>query len=70
VVSLTDGERGMARAVSGFWRLVFSIAPRLVGGCRPIRLRDWVASDLWRIDYRRVVTIFGISSEVVVATKA
>jgi len=70
VMSLTFGQRGVARLVSSLWMALFSCCPRLVGGCRPLRLRDWVTPDRWRIDHHRVVTAFGISSEVIVASKA
>lgn len=52
LVCLTDGERGV---------------PRLVGGCRPIRLRDYLVPDRWETVYRAVVVAFGVSSEVVIA---
>lgn len=66
-VNLTDGERGVARFVPALWRLVFQWQPRLVGGCRPIRLRGKLAPDAWEIVSHGSVTRFGITSEIVVA---
>jgi hypothetical protein len=66
-VNLTDGERGVARLVSALWRRVFRWQPRLVGGCRPIRLRDRLSPDEWEIVSHGSVTRFGITSEIVVA---
>jgi ubiquinone/menaquinone biosynthesis C-methylase UbiE len=66
-VNLTHGTRGVARLVSALWRRVFRWQPRLVGGCRPIHLRDRLAPDAWEIVYHGTVTRFGITSEIVVA---
>jgi ubiquinone/menaquinone biosynthesis C-methylase UbiE len=67
LVSLTFGATAAARAVTRFWQGIWSLRPELVGGCRPIRLADRLASERWAIRHHTVVTTFGISSEVVVA---
>lgn len=67
LVSLTDGERGFSRGISALWRRVFRLRPQLVGGCRPIRLRDSLSSEQWEIEHRAIVTAFVVPSEVVVA---
>jgi len=67
VVNLTDGRRGMTRLVSSLWRRIHAVRPQLVGGCRPIRLRDLLSPVEWEIAHRSVVSAFAISSEVVVA---
>lgn len=66
-VNLTHGERGMARIVSALWQRVSCWQPRLVGGCRPIRLRDRLPPDEWEIAWHGTVTRFDITSEIVVA---
>ena len=67
LVSLTHGEGPLSRAVVGGWRLLFRLSPRLVGGCRPIRLLDFLAGGSWQVLCHRVVVAWGVPSEVVVA---
>lgn len=67
LASLTIGEGLLSRAVSGLWSLVFRARPSWVGGCRPIRLEQYVQSDAWQIEYRTMVTSYGVPSEVLVA---
>ena len=69
VVSLTCGRKGVARMVTWLWSAVHRLRPRLVGGCRPLQVQDFLAGERWRLDYQHVVTAFGVASEVVVASK-
>ena len=69
LASLTYGATRPARAVSWLWRRLHAWRPRWVGGCRPIRLLDYLPTDSWRIDYHKVVTRWCLSSEVVVARR-
>jgi ubiquinone/menaquinone biosynthesis C-methylase UbiE len=69
VVSLTWGRTRLARVVSWLWNSVHWLHPRLVGGCRPLRLQAFLDEKRWRIDYHRVVVMCGVASEVVVASK-
>lgn len=69
LASLAPGRSAGQRAVSGLWRLVYDLRPQLVGGCRPVRLRDSLGED-WRILYREELCSFGLCSEVVVAQPA
>ncbi len=69
LVSLTRGAAPLARLVTRSWTHLHALDPRLVGGCRPLELRDCLPTTRWRIDYAQVVTRFGVPSEVVVATK-
>jgi ubiquinone/menaquinone biosynthesis C-methylase UbiE len=70
LTSLTFGATVAARGVTRLWQAIWSLRPELVGGCRPIRLADRLRPELWTIRHDRVVTTFGISSEVLVAAKA
>lgn len=70
LTSLTFGATVAARGVTGLWQALSSLRPELVGGCRPIRLADRLRAELWTIRHDRVVTTFGISSEVLVAANA
>jgi SAM-dependent methyltransferase len=67
VVNLTDGRRGLARFVSALWRRVHAFRPQLVGGCRPIRLRDALAPADWGVLFYDAISAFAITSEIVVA---
>ncbi len=67
LVSLTDGPSPFSRLLSTTWRGLHRISPWLVGGCRPIALRNFLPNVEWRIEYRNTIVRFGVSSEVVVA---
>lgn len=69
LASLTYGGTLPARAVSWMWRRLHALRPTLVGGCRPIRLLDYLPGQSWRVDYHHVVTRWCLSSEVVVAAR-
>lgn len=68
LVSLTEGVTPVSRIVSALWSITFRIRASLVGGCRPIRLASNLAPHIWSVDYRKVVTQFGVPSEVLIAT--
>ena len=70
LVSLTAGATPLARMVTAIWKRVHRANPRLLGGCRPISLRESLVPRHWRIAYRGVVTQFALTSEVLVATPA
>lgn len=70
VVSLTEGDRPLTRLVSRLWRAIHAASPKLLGGCRPIRLLDFLPASRWRLEHHEIVSAFGISSEVVVAARA
>jgi ubiquinone/menaquinone biosynthesis C-methylase UbiE len=69
LVSLTPGSTRLSRLVTRAWTRIHALSPRLVGGCRPLELRDYLPGTGFRIDYVRVVTRFGVPSEVVVASR-
>jgi ubiquinone/menaquinone biosynthesis C-methylase UbiE len=69
VVCLTRGATPLARLVSWSWTRIHRLQPRLVGGCRPLELRNCLPDTRWHIDYAGVITRFGIPSEVVVASR-
>ena len=68
LVSLTFGNSCFTGAVSWIWQHLWRLSPRLLGGCRPIRLLDYVRSAGWCVEYRAAVAQYGITSEVVVAS--
>jgi ubiquinone/menaquinone biosynthesis C-methylase UbiE len=69
VVSLTCGRKGVARLITWLWSTVHWLHPKLVGGCRSLRVQDFLDEEHWRLDYHHVVIAFGVASEVVVASK-
>jgi ubiquinone/menaquinone biosynthesis C-methylase UbiE len=66
LASLTFGQTIPSRAVGRLWTAVHALSPRLVGGCRPLRLQAFTASD-WNVLHGEVVCAFGICTEVLVA---
>lgn len=68
LVSLTHGRPGFPWLVAHAWNAIFRLRPQLVGGCRPIELRDYCREPAWQILHQRTVVRWGISSEVLVAT--
>ncbi len=69
LVSLTQGTTALRRIVTRAWEFAYRRSPRLVGGCRPIELLGYLAPELWRTKYRNTVSSFGITSEIVVASR-
>jgi len=69
LVSLTYGSTRLSRLLTRSWTRLHALDPRLVGGCRPLELRDYLPGTGLHLDYSQVVTRFGIPSEVIVASK-
>lgn len=69
LVSLTVGRTAATRIVSALWAAVYHLRASLVGGCRPIRLRQLFQAPGWEIGYQNIVSRFGIASEVLIASK-
>jgi SAM-dependent methyltransferase len=66
LASLTQGTTLPSRVVAALWVAVFRRRASLVGGCRPIGLAAHVDRDRWEVVHRKVVTPFGVPSEVLV----
>jgi ubiquinone/menaquinone biosynthesis C-methylase UbiE len=69
LVSLTHGSTPLARLVTWSWTRIHGFQPCLVGGCRPLELRDCLPHTRFQIDYAQIITRFGVPSKVVVASK-
>jgi SAM-dependent methyltransferase len=69
LTSLTHGFTPASRAVTTLWKALHAIRPMLVGGCRPIHLRELVAGERWQVRYSDRFSSFGVPSEVLVAAK-
>jgi len=70
LLSLTTGNTMTSRLVTGLWSALFRLHAPLVGGCRPIWIESFVSHERWVVQYRNVVTRFGVPSEVLIATPA
>lgn len=66
LASLTKGVSLPSRVVSSLWMTVFRLKPSIVGGCRPIQVDAFVPPHEWQVVHRRIVTPFGVPSEVLV----
>ena len=69
LLGLTEGCTVASRAVVAGWRLARRINPRLVGGCRPLHLIRFAEPQGWRWDSHRVMSVFGVPSEVLVMVR-
>lgn len=67
LTGLTFGEGIFSKAWTAFWNLRFDLNPKWVGGCRPVALTEFLSG--WELIHRNVLTVRGISSEVVVGRK-
>ncbi|HZC52132.1 MAG TPA: class I SAM-dependent methyltransferase [Mycobacterium sp.] len=70
LASLTFGESPVERGLSAAWSALWRRAPRLLGGCRPIRLDALLDPADWHVRHRHLAHAFGLVSEVVTATPA
>jgi ubiquinone/menaquinone biosynthesis C-methylase UbiE len=66
IASLTSGVNLLSRTLSSLWMSVFRLKPSLVGGCRPIGLDSFVDRQEWRVVHKKVVTPYGVPSEVLI----
>jgi ubiquinone/menaquinone biosynthesis C-methylase UbiE len=66
LASLGRGGGPLARVVTALWQAVFRLAPRLVGGCRPIDIAAMLGAE-WTVAHRAIVTPYAIASEIVIA---
>jgi SAM-dependent methyltransferase len=69
LVSLTPAFTVLSRLLMLGWTGLHRLSPALVGGCRPIALRDFVDPARWAPRYDERIVAFGIPSEVVVVAK-
>jgi ubiquinone/menaquinone biosynthesis C-methylase UbiE len=68
LTSLTYGQSTLSRLISRGWHRISRVAPRLVGGCRPVDLRRLFDTDSWNIDENVVIESWGVPSQLLVAT--
>jgi ubiquinone/menaquinone biosynthesis C-methylase UbiE len=68
LTGLTYGTTMLQRALVGGLVRLHAWQPKLVGGCRPVDLRAFLAEQDWRLVHHAVVSRFGVPSEVLVAS--
>jgi len=69
-IDLAFGEGGVSSVVSRTWNYVSGKFPAHLGGCRPIRLGEFLASPGWDVVHEETVTVLAVASEVLVARPA
>ncbi len=67
LAGITPGTTVLSRAVMTLWRMVHSLSPARVGGCRPVRLAEYVRHPEWAVVHHRVIVTRGLASEVLIA---
>lgn len=67
LAGLTEGSTRLSRAVTGVWKRVHRLRPEWVGGCRPLKVVDFLSPGEWDILHHETVVSFGIPSEVLIA---
>jgi ubiquinone/menaquinone biosynthesis C-methylase UbiE len=68
LASMTFGASAFSRAVTWTWQRLWRLNPVMVGGCRAIELLNYLRAQSWDVEYRAVVTSWGITSEIIVAS--
>ena len=69
LVSLTNGTTTTSRIVCSAWNAIAHRWPSLVGGCRPIELKDLITGPKWSVLLMEVLVCLGVPSEVLLAQR-
>lgn len=69
LVSLGRGKSGLPKIVTALWERVWQWRPEWVGGCRPVDLVALLTGERWSIDHHRTAVTFGITSDVLIASR-
>ena len=70
VVTSTEGVTAVSRVVTAIWKSIYALNPRLVGGCRPLRISTFLDRAAWKMEHVYVVCSWGICSELMIASRA
>jgi ubiquinone/menaquinone biosynthesis C-methylase UbiE len=70
VITSTEGVTAVSRVVTSIWKRIYALNPRLVGGCRPLRISTLLDGAAWKMEHTQVICSWGICSEVVIASPA
>jgi len=66
---LTQGNSPSSKLVSRLWSFAQSLAPKRVGGCRPLSLRDKLDEHKWSVAHHQTVIASGVPSEILIARR-
>jgi hypothetical protein len=69
LTSLAHGTTKFSKLVTLGWEMIWRHNPEWIGGCRPVDLRSLVRPTEWSIDHHTTVVSFGITSDVLVASR-
>ena len=69
LVSLTNSNQWFGRVLTSMWSRLHQINPMLMGGCRPIKLTEFIDPTRWRVRHVSRAARFGLTSEVLIAEK-
>lgn len=67
LASMTWGNTVGSRTLCALWEGLYRLHAPLVGGCHPISLETFLDESKWEVDYKTVVTQFGVASEILIA---
>lgn len=67
LASMTWGKTVASRTLCTLWEGLYRVHAPLVGGCHPISLETFLDDREWVVDYKTVVTQFGVASEILIA---
>ena len=69
LVSLTEGADLASSLVVGAWKLAYAASPVVCGGCRPLRLGQWVKLPYFEMVEDEVVVQLGVPCEILAARR-
>ncbi|CAN5873842.1 class I SAM-dependent methyltransferase [soil metagenome] len=69
LAGLSYSSQPLARLKITLWELAYRVNPRWLGGCRPLRMLEFLPRDVWSVEYHTVIVAAATPSEVVVARK-
>ncbi|WP_038250506.1 class I SAM-dependent methyltransferase [Ghiorsea bivora] len=69
LASLTHGTSFVSHIVEFIWSSLYKLKPSIVGGCRPIKISEYLQNDKWHILHDSTIVSYGVPSEVVIARR-
>jgi len=70
IAGLAPAAFSLAGINMALWTVAHRLAPRRVGGCRPVRIDSRLPDSLWQVTHRSTVRAAGIQSATLVARRA
>ena len=69
LAGLSYSSQLLAKMKITLWELAYRVNPKWLGGCRPLRMLEFLPRAAWAVEYHIVVVATATPSEVVVAKK-